>query len=74
MQPVPRFSLKVDILALYTEDAMRGGSASDLFEKIQSAYKSVNEAMKNSEINLNINLVGVLKVSPGVERARQHGK
>ena len=65
------------MLALYTKEAIDPSEEYQelaLKAKIIEVYESVNLAMADSDINLEINLVDFLKVSPGVEHARQRGK
>ena len=73
MQPVPRLSPKVDVLVLYTQEAWSKHDITkeQLEDKIILAYVSVNQAMENSKINLEINLRHVEEVK--LEHARQHG-
>ena len=62
-------------MVLYSEGAWSsyGSTEDQLLTAIAEAFQSSNEAMENSEIDLEFNLVHVDEVSAGVERARPHG-
>ena len=74
VQHVPRLSPKVDVMVTYTKKAWSKNKMTEdgLKDKIAKAYQFVNDAMVNSEIHLEINVLGVERVSPGVEHTR-HG-
>lgn len=69
MHPVSHLSLKVDVLVLYTYEAWHSnpflGSEQELIDFIKLAWPDSNEAMKNTKLELTLNLVTLQRVSAG---------
>lgn len=78
MQPLPHLLPKVDVLVLYSEWAWTGyadySDEQQLVSAISAAFVSSNEAMVNSDVDMEFNIVKVEQVSAGVEHAGQHGR
>ena len=74
MELVPRFSPKVDIMVLYSEEAYSldgsGLTKEELRNNIGAAFGNTQTAMDKSLIDLDINIVFLGKVSLGVKQAR----